>query len=67
MDGEHLGGLRSHRAPTCLHSILQQFQLVPRQGQVTPVFCLCLHIYPWVGTAKGEPLTPLWADRAEGH
>lgn len=59
MDGEHLGGLRSHRAPTCLHSILQQVQLVPRQGQVPPVSCFCLHIYSWVETAKGEPLTPL--------
>lgn len=67
MDGDHLGRMRSHRAPTRLHSILQQLQLVPRQGQVLSVSCLCFHIYSWVGTAKGEPLTPPWADRAEGH
>lgn len=44
--------------PTCTHSILQQLQLMSRQGQVLAVPRLHLHIYPCVGGAKGHPTAP---------
>lgn len=57
--------LARSRAPTRLHGILQQLQLVARQGQVPPVLRLRLHIRPCVGTAKGQPLTPCPGHRGQ--
>lgn len=44
--------------PTCTHSILQQLQLVSRQGQVLAVPRLHLHIYPCVQEAEGHRAAP---------
>lgn len=55
------------RAPTRLHRILQQLQLVAWQGQVLPVLRLHLHIRPCVVTAKGQPLTHCLEHRETGQ